>query len=226
MKKYFSTIFHIIEKDLLHEIRTKEVINSMLVFALLVVVVFSFIFEPGAEYKIDISAGILWMAIIFSGILGLNKSMMNEVTGGNLNALLLAPVDKSAIFFGKAFSNFLFLVIMEIITIPVFVIFYDVPIWNNFGMSVVTLLLGTYGFAVLGTLFSIISVKSKTREVMLPILLLPIIIPVILASIQAMNIFIKGDDISDSYKWLQLLGGFDIIFTLVIYVIFDFVIEE
>ncbi len=226
MIKYFKTVFHIIEKDLLLELKTKEVINSMLVFALLVVVVFSFIFEPGAEYKNDLSAGILWMAIIFSGILGLNKSMMNEINGGNLNALLLAPVDKSAIFFGKALSNFLFMLIMEAITIPIFVIFYDVPILNNFFMTLITLFIGTYGFAVLGTLFSIISVKSKTREVMLPILLLPIIIPVVLSSIQAMNIFLRGDDIADSYKWLQLLAVFDIVFTLVIYVIFDFVIEE
>lgn len=226
MIRYFKTIFHIVEKDLLLELKTKEVINSMLVFALLVVVVFSFIFEPGAEYKNDLSAGILWMAIIFSGILGLNKSMMNEINGGNLNALLLAPVDKSAIFFGKAISNFLFMMIMEVITIPIFVIFYDVPILNNFLMTAITLLAGTYGFAVLGTLFSIISVKSKTREVMLPILLLPIIIPVVLSAIQAMNIFLKGDDVADSYKWLQLLAVFDIVFTLVIYVIFDFVIEE
>jgi len=226
MGRYFKTVFNIVEKDLILELRAKEVINSMLIFALLVVVVFSFIFEPGAEYKNDLAAGILWMAIIFSGILGLNKSMMNEINGGNLNALLLSPVDKSAIFFGKAVSNFLFMVIMEAITIPIFIIFYDVPILNNFFMTILTLFLGTYGFAVLGTLFSIISVKSKTREVMLPILLLPIIIPIVLSAIQSMNIFIKGDEISDSFKWLQLISIFDIVFTLVIYVIFDYVIEE
>jgi heme exporter protein B len=226
MGRYFKTVFNIVEKDLILELRAKEVINSMLIFALLVVVVFSFIFEPGAEYKNDLAAGILWMAIIFSGILGLNKSMMNEINGGNLNALLLSPVDKSAIFFGKAVSNFLFMVIMEAITIPIFIIFYDVPILNNFFMTILTLFLGTYGFAVLGTLFSIISVKSKTREVMLPILLLPIIIPIVLSAIQSMNIFIKGDEISDSFKWLQLISIFDIVFTLVIYIIFDYVIEE
>jgi len=102
---YFRTIFNIIEKDILLELKTKEVINSMLIFALLVVIVFSFIFEPGAEYKIDLAAGILWMAIIFSGILGLNKSMMNEVTGGNLSALLLAPIDRSAIFLVRHFQT-------------------------------------------------------------------------------------------------------------------------
>lgn len=223
---YFRTIFNIIEKDILLELKTKEVINSMLIFALLVVIVFSFIFEPGAEYKIDLAAGILWMAIIFSGILGLNKSMMNEVTGGNLSALLLAPIDRSAIFFGKTFSNFIFILFMEVITIPVYTIFYDISLMNNLLLNIITLFLGTYGFSVLGTLFSIISVKSKTREVMLPILLLPLIIPLVLASIQSMNIFIKGENIAESYKWLQLLLGFDIIFTLVIYLIFEYVIEE
>jgi len=197
----------------------------MLIFALLVVIVFSFIFEPGAEYKIDLAAGILWMAIIFSGILGLNKSMMNEVTGGNLSALLLAPIDRSAIFFGKTFSNFIFILFMEVIQFCLYD-FYDISLLNNLLLNITTLLLGTYGFSVLGTLFSIISVKSKTREVMLPILLLPLIIPLVLASIQSMNIFIKGENIAESYKWLQLLIGFDIIFTLVIYLIFEYVIEE
>ncbi|MBC7196803.1 MAG: heme exporter protein CcmB, partial [Deferribacterales bacterium] len=92
MKKYFKTIYHIFEKDILLELKSIEVINSMLIFSLLTVIVFSFIFEPGAEYKIDLVGGILWMAIVFAGILGLNKSMMSEVNGGNLNALLLAPV--------------------------------------------------------------------------------------------------------------------------------------
>ena len=114
MKNYLSTIFYIVEKDLLLELKSKEVVVSMLLFSLLVVIVFSFIFEPGAAYKDNLVGGILWMAIIFSGVLGLNKSMLNEITGGNLNALLLAPVDRSAVFFGKVFSNFLFLSLIHI----------------------------------------------------------------------------------------------------------------
>jgi len=226
MKNYLSTIFNIVEKDLLLELRSKEVVVSMLLFSLLVVIVFSFIFEPGAEYKNNLVGGILWMAIIFSGVLGLNKSMLNEITGGNLNALLLAPVDRSAVFFGKVFSNFLFLIIMEIITIPIFMVFYNINIFANSLMSIVVLALGTYGFAVLGTLFSLISVKTKTREIMLPLLLLPLIIPIILAGIQCMNIYILGDDVAESYKWLKLIGAFDVIFTAVIFAIFDYIVEE
>jgi len=226
MKNYLSTIFYIVEKDLLLELKSKEVVVSMLLFSLLVVIVFSFIFEPGAAYKDNLVGGILWMAIIFSGVLGLNKSMLNEITGGNLNALLLAPVDRSAVFFGKVFSNFLFLIMMEIITVPIFMVFYNINIFANSLMSIVVLALGTYGFAVLGTLFSLISVKTKTREIMLPLLLLPLMIPIILAGIQCMNIYILGDDVAESYKWLKLIGAFDVIFTAVIYAIFDYIVEE
>ncbi|MCB4203384.1 heme exporter protein CcmB [Deferribacterales bacterium Es71-Z0220] len=226
MKKYFKTIYHIFEKDILLELKSKEVINSMLIFSLLTVIVFSFIFEPGAEYKIDLVGGILWMAIVFAGILGLNKSMMSEINGGNLNALLLAPVDKSAIFFGKVLSNFIFLIFMEIVTIPVFTIFYNVNIFKHTLLSIPVFILGTYGFSVLGTLFSIISVKSRTREVMLPILLLPLMIPIILAAIQSINIFIKGDTISDADRWIRLIAAFDLIFTFVVYAIFDYIVEE
>ncbi|UOD35250.1 heme exporter protein CcmB [Deferribacteraceae bacterium V6Fe1] len=226
MKKYFKTIYHIFEKDILLELKSIEVINSMLIFSLLTVIVFSFIFEPGAEYKIDLVGGILWMAIVFAGILGLNKSMMSEVNGGNLNALLLAPVDKSAIFFGKVLSNFIFLIFMEIVTIPVFTIFYNVNIFKHTLLSIPVFILGTYGFSVLGTLFSIISVKSRTREVMLPILLLPLMIPIILAAIQSINIFIKGDTISDADRWIRLIAAFDLIFTFVVYAIFDYIVEE
>jgi heme exporter protein B len=226
MNKYLKTIYHIIEKDVIMELKSKEVVTSMLIFSLLVVIVFSFIFEPGAEYKLDLVSGILWMAITFSGILGLNKSMMNEITGGNLNALLLAPVDRSAVFFGKVFSNFIMLVAMEIITLPVFMVFYNVNIFANSLIPVIVILLGTYGFSVLGTFFALLSVKSKTREIMLPLLLLPVMIPIILASIQSLNIFIKAEDFSDALKWINLIIGFDVIFTAVIFAIFDFIVEE
>jgi heme exporter protein B len=226
MKKYFITVYNIVEKDLLLELKSKEVVVSMLLFSLLVVIVFSFIFEPGAEYKNDLVGGILWMAFIFSGVLGLNKSMLNETTGGNLNALLLAPVDRSAVFFGKVVSNFFFLAVMEAITIPIFMIFYNINIFGHSVLSAVVILMGTYGFSVLGTLFSLISVKTKTREVMLPLLLLPLIIPIILAGIQCLNIYIKNGDITESYKWLKLIGVFDVIFTAVIFAIFDYIVEE
>lgn len=226
MRSFFRAVSVIFRKDLLEELKSREVVNSMLVFALLVVIVFSFIFEPGSEMKNEVVGGILWMAITFAGILGLNKSMMTEVQGGNLSALLLAPVDRSAVFFGKVVSNFVFMIMLEFITVPVFMVLYNVNIFAVTFLPIVVFLLGTYGFAVLGTLFSIISVKTKTREIMLPLLLLPVMVPIILAGVQCINIYVLGHDISESYKWLKIMAVFDIIFTAVILSIFDFIIED
>lgn len=223
---YLSTLMAIIRKDLLHELKSREIVVSMLLFSVLTVVVFSFIFEPGSEFKNRVVGGILWMSVTFAGILGLNKSMMSEVNGGNFSALLLAPVDRSAIFFGKAISNFMFMMIVQLITVPLFIVLYNVNIFNSGYMPLAVFFMGTYGFAVLGTLFSIISVNTRTREVMLPLLLLPVMVPVILASVQALNIYILGLDVEESYKWLKLLGVFDIIFTVVVFAVFDFIVED
>lgn len=223
---YLGSILAIVRKDLLHELKSREIVVSMLLFSVLTVVVFSFIFEPGSEFKNRVVGGILWMSVIFAGLLGLNKSMMSEINGGNFSALLLAPVDRSAIFFGKAISNFLFMAIVEAITIPLFMVLYNINIFNSGLMPLSVFFMGTYGFAILGTLFSIISVSTRTREVMLPLLLLPVMVPVILASVQALNIYILGLDIEESYKWLKLLGVFDIIFTVVVFAVFDFIVED
>ncbi|WP_022852272.1 heme exporter protein CcmB [Limisalsivibrio acetivorans] len=223
---YFSTVYNIFRKDVIEELKSREVVNSMLIFSLLVVIVFSFVFEPGSSAKEETVGGILWMSIVFAGILGLNKSMMTEVQGGNLNALMLAPVDKSAVFFGKVISNFTFIAIVEIITIPLFTVLYNVNLFGGGIWTFVTFLLGTYGFAVLGTIFSLISVNTRTREVMLPLLLLPILVPVILASVQSLNVFVMGRDTSEAFMWLKLVAIFDIIFTAVIFAVFDFIVEE
>lgn len=223
---YFQTLTAIIRKDLLHELKSREIVVSMLLFSVLTVVVFSFIFEPGSEFKNRVVGGILWMSVTFAGILGLNKSMMSEVSGGNFSALLLAPVDRSAIFFGKAISNFMFMAIVEAITIPLFMVLYNISIFSAGPMPLLVFFLGTYGFAVLGTLFSIISVNTRTREVMLPLLLLPVMVPVILSSVQALNVFVLGYDPAEAYKWLKLIGIFDIIFTVVVFAVFDFIVED
>ncbi|PLX70259.1 MAG: cytochrome C biogenesis protein [Denitrovibrio sp.] len=223
---YLSTVAAIVRKDLLHELKSREIVVSMLLFSILTVVVFSFIFEPGSEFKNRVVGGILWMSVTFAGILGLNKSMMSEVNGGNFSALLLAPVDRSAIFFGKAISNFMFMMIVQLITVPLFIVLYNVNIFHTSFMPMTVFLMGTWGFAILGTLFSIISVNTRTREVMLPLLLLPVMVPVILASVQALNIYILGLDVAESYKWLKLLAVFDIIFTVVVFAVFDFIVED
>lgn len=222
---YFKALFTIVKKDVLMEMRTKEVVNASLVFAILLVIVFSFIMEPGSEVEKKIAGGIFWMAVTFSGILGLNKTMMSELEGGNFEALMLAPVDKSAIFFGKVISNMLVLILLEIILIPLFLVFYSINIVSH-PLMIAVIFLATYGYALVGTLFSMISVRTNSREIMLPLLLLPIMIPILIAAILSTNIFISGSDIAYSYNWIKLTAVFDIIFTAVIFGIFSAIIEE
>lgn len=222
---YFKAIYTIVKKDIIMELRSKEVINSMLVFALLVTVVFSFIFEPGSDTKHEVVGGIFWVAVIFSGLLGLGKSMVSEVQGGNLEALLLSPVDRSAIFFGKFLSNFIFLLFMEAILAPLFTVFYSINIIAHPKVLLI-IFLATYGFCLLGTLFSLISVKTKTREIMLPLMLLPIMVPIILAAILSINVFITGNPPEEASNWITLMVSFDAIFTAVIFAFFGLIIEE
>ena len=222
--KAIQALSAIIKKDIIIEIKSKEIINSILLFALLTVIIFSFIFEPGT-YKKEVIGGIFWMSIIFSGILGLGKSMSSEVNGGNLTAVMLTPVDRSVIFFGKFISNLIFLIFLEIILVPLFMIFYDVNILAA-PLMILVIFLATYGYCLLGTFFAILSVKTKTREILLPILLLPVMIPVILAAILATNAFLLNEPVINASGWIKLIAGFDIVFTAVIYLIFGSIIED
>ncbi len=223
--RYFEAIYAIVRKDIIMEIRSKESVNAMLVFALLMTVVFSFIFEPGSQYKREVVGGIFWMSVVFAGTLGLGKSMVSEVQGGNIDAMMLAPIDRSAIFFGKFISNLLLLLFMEAILTPLFAVFYSINIVTS-PKVILIMFLASYGYALLGTLFSVISVRTKAREVMLPLLLLPIMIPIILAAIMATNVFLQGKPAEEASNWITLMAAFDIIFTAVIFAIFGMVIEE
>ena len=225
MRSFIKAAFAVIRKDIALEYRTKEIMNSMLVFALLVVVVFSFIFEPGEHEQTRIAGGVYWMALIFSGLLGLGKSMQSEVAGGNLEALLLSPVSRNAIFFGKVIANLIFMLVMQLVMLPLFAVLYEVNLVSHTHMALV-IAGATYGFVLLGTLFSLIAARSRAREIMLPLLLLPVLVPVILAAIQTTNAVLAGDTPAEYIKWLRLIFVYDIIFTAVAAAIFDVVAEE
>lgn len=222
---YFKVLFVVIKKDIITEYRTKEVINAALVFALMLVIVFSFTLEAGLGLEKKISGGIFWITVTFAGILSFNKTIGTETDNGNFQALMLAPVDRSAVFFGKVISNMLFLLLVEIILIPLFLVFYNVMIINH-PLMVAVIILCTYAYSLIGTLFSIVSVRTSSREIMLPILFLPFMVPVIIAAVLATNVFITGGEIYYSYNWIKLTAVFDIIFTAVIYGIFSLIIEE
>jgi heme exporter protein B len=216
----------LIWKDLLAEFRTRELLFSMLLFALLVVVVFSFTFEPGSRAARESAPGILWVAFIFAGVLGLHRAFSREVENGSIYGLMLAPVDRGIIFLGKMTSNVIFILIIEIFTLPLFAVLFNVPLVNVLDRLLVILLLATVGFAAVGTLFSAIAINTRTRETMLPILLLPVELPVIVAAVKATAEVLNGRDWSAIAGGLKILLAFDLLFVMVCYVTFEYVLEE
>jgi heme exporter protein B len=212
-------------KDLRLEYNTKEIISSMLVFSLLVVVVFSFVFEPGEANKQTVGGGAYWIAMVFSGLLGLSRSMQLEINGGNLEAAFIAGIPRNAVFFGKLLSNFVIVLFMQLIMIPLFAVLYEVNLLSSPWMAAV-ILGATYGYVLLGTLFSLIAARSGTREILFPLLLLPISIPLILAAVQLTAGFLAGETLGDLGKWLRLIAVYDIVFTAIAALLFEQMAEE
>ena len=222
--RFLRQVSAIIHKDITAELRTKEMFSSMFVFALLVVVVFNFAFELRIADAVTIAPGVLWVSVTFAGMLGLNRSFVMEKDRGCLDGLLLAPVDRSAIYFGKMLGNFLFITVVEAIILPIFSALYNVNLIQP--LVLLVLLLGTLGFSGVGTLFSAMAVHTRAREVLLPILLFPIIVPSLIAAVKLTGGLLDGQILADMANWMRLLVAFDIILIAVSYMTFDYVVEE
>ncbi len=221
---YLRAIFAVSWKDLAAELRSRELLSAMLVFALLVIFIFNFSLELDAKTRNSVTAGVLWATFAFAGTLGLNRSMAIEKDRGCLDGLLLAPVDRSAIYFGKAISNLAFMLIVEAIVLPVYSILYNVNLFKP-GLLLV-ILLGSVGYTAVGTLLSAMSVQTRTRDVMLPILLFPIILPVWIAAVRASGGYLQNLPFDQILPWLNLLIVYDVIFIAIAFMIFDYVVEE
>ncbi|NOR46944.1 MAG: ABC transporter permease, partial [Methanosarcinaceae archaeon] len=208
---------HIAAKDLKAEFRTKQMLNSMVIFSLLVIVIFSVSFGDllgDSEIVSQLAPGVLWIAFTFAGMLGLSRSFASELENGCLEGLKLCPVDRSAIYTGKTISNAVIMFLVELITIPLFAVMFNYSIEGLLGLAVVVIL-GTIGFISVGTLLSALTVNTRTRELLLPILLLPIIIPVIIPAVLATGKILANGDISDISGELRLLLVYDIIFFVI-----------
>jgi heme exporter protein B len=221
---FLRKVLAIVHKDIIAELRTKEMFSSMFVFALLVIVIFNFAFELRVANVKQVAPGVLWVAFTFAGMLGLNRSFILEKDKGCLEGLLLAPVDRSAIYFGKMLGNLIFMSVVEAIVLPIFWVLFNPPLFSP--ALVLVIVLGTLGFAGVGTLFSAIAVHTRAREVMLPILLFPIVVPLMIAAVKITGGLLDGQLLSEMRNWLNLLVGFDIIFLTVSYMTFDYVVEE
>jgi heme exporter protein B len=221
---YLRAILAVIWKDLAAELRSREVLTAMLVFALLVILIFNFALELQPGLQKTLTSGILWVTFTFAGTLGLNRSMAMEKDRGCLDGLLLAPVDRSAIFFGKAISNLIFMLIVAAIILPLFGLLYNISLFNP-GLLLV-IFLGSVGYVAVGTLLSTMAVQTRTRDVMLPILLFPLVIPILLSAIKGSSGFLEGLEMVEIMPWLNLLMVYDVIFIAVAFMLFDYVVEE
>jgi len=221
---YLRSIGAIVWKDLVAELRSRELISAMLVFALLVILIFNFALELDIRTRETITSGVLWVTFAFAGTLGLNRSMAVEKDRGCLDGLLLVPVDRSAIYFGKALGNLVFMLIVEAIVLPLYSVLYNINLFQP-GL-VAVLLLGSVGYVAVGTLLSSMAVHARTRDVLLPILLFPVVLPVLVPAVKASNAFLQGFEMADIWPWLNLLIVYDVVFIAVAFMVFDYVVEE
>lgn len=222
--KLWAAMIAIVRKDLRTELRTKEVFGNTAVFALLAIIVFSFAFELRVPAMRMVAPGIVWVAIAFSGTLGLNRAFAIEQDRGSLTGLLLAPIDRAAIYLGKMLGSFILLLAVAAILLPLTAVLFDVPLLT--APHLLVLLLGAYGFAVVGTIFAALVANTRAREAMLPILLLPVVLPVLVAGVKLTGALLDGEALGELSGWLRLLVLYDVAFTTLACLTFPFVVEE
>jgi heme exporter protein B len=222
---FAQAVAAVVRKDLTAEFRSRELLSAMLVFSMLVILIFNFALELDIKTRQSVTAGVLWTTFAFAGTLGLNRSMAVEKDRGCLDGLLLAPVDRSAIYFGKVISNLAFMFIVEAIVLPLYYFLYTPKNFFHPGLLLV-IVLGSIGYIAVGTLLASMSVQARTRDVLLPILLFPVAIPVLLAAVKASTGFLNGAAMSEIWPPLNLLIVYDVIFTAVAFMVFDAVVEE
>ncbi len=222
MKTSMLAVLAILWKDVVLELRTRDIVVSALIFALLVIVVFNFAVTPTPQTVAFVAPGVLWIAFTFGGVLGLNRSISLEQESGGLHALMLAPVSRDLIFFGKMLGSFFFMLLVEAATFPIFAVLY------NFSLLLPGLIpvavLATLAIATVGTLFSAIAANTRSREVMLPLLFLPVLVPAVIAAIEATTAVIQGG--SPFERWIPFLVAFDALFLVVCPFAFHLVVEE
>jgi len=219
---------YIAAKDLKAEFRTKQMLNSMAIFSLLVIVIFSISFgDLLSDSKIitQLAPGVLWISFTFAGMLGLSRSFAAEIENGCLEGLKLCPVDRSAIYTGKMISNTVLMFVVEMITVPLFAIMFNYSIKGAFGLAII-IMLGTIGFISVGTLLSALTVNTRTRELLLPLLLLPVIIPVIIPAVIATGKVLAGAGIAEISGEMRLLLVYDIVFFVIAQLVFEYAIED
>ena len=212
-----------LKKDFRLEWRSKDAFNAMIFFALLVVVIFSFAFDPTAEESRLIAGGLIWTAFLFASVVALNQTWARELRNQVLDALRVAPAPANALFLGKVIGNFLFVLIVEALMSPVFIVFYNLRALGNAWLLLAVAALGTWALVVNGTFFAALSIRTRSREIMLPLILVPISIPAVLAMVEATTLILTGEA-SPSF-WIRLLLAYDVVFTTASLLLFEIILH-
>ena len=221
---FFTVVLAIIQKDLQAELRSRELVATMLLFALLSVLVFSFALELDRAAEEQAVSGVLWVTIVFGSMLGLNRSMAMESENASIDALLLAPIGRGAIFAGKLVSNFIFTIAVGLILLPLMSLLYNMNLLSWWMLA--TLLLGTMGVCVTGTLLATMALQSRSPSAILSIVQLPVILPILLAAVIVSNGVIADAPMSDWSMWVQILAVINVIYLVLCFLMFAYVIEE
>lgn len=220
---FFQQTMAILGKDLAMELRTKDLLSSMLVFALLVLIIFNFAFDLRGETLILVAPGIFWVAFFFAGVVGLGRTFALERERDTLEGLLLCPMDWGALYLAKMLGSLLFTGLLAVAILPLLGLFFNLPVLRPDLLLVI--FLGVWGFVAVGTLFAAIAVNTRAREVMLPVLLFPILVPVIIASVKATALILDGKPWASAASWINLLVVFDVLFSVLSFLLFDYVVE-
>jgi len=223
--KLLCQTYLLLWKDLLLEMRRRESVLTMFFFGTLLLFVFHFSFDLTPERVAEMAPALLWLAFLFTGTLGLTQLFQAERENQCLEALLLAPTDRAALFLAKVCFNLVLMVLVEIVVIPLFWILFNLSAWNELPLLFLITLLGTVGFCIMGTLFSAVTLRARARELLLPLVLFPLMIPLILATIRCMEAVLRTGGLGDAAHWLRLLIGFDVIFLTIGILVFDWVVE-
>jgi heme exporter protein B len=221
---FMQTVLAIIAKDLRAELRSRELISSMALFALLSIFIFSFALELDRIARREAISGVLWVTIVYASVLGLNRSLALEREQGSMNALLVAPVSRAAIFCGKLAGNFIFALLVGVVLMPLMTVLYNVSLVRGALVGVVAL--GTLGFSIVGTLLATMTVQTRARESLLPIIMLPVALPVILSVVRASAGILDDAPAEDWLPWVQILAVVDVIYLVLCLLLFEYVVEE
>ncbi|MCA9886228.1 MAG: heme exporter protein CcmB [Anaerolineae bacterium] len=221
---FWQVTFAVLRKDMLAEMRSRELLSVMGLFALLSVIIFSFALELDREARETAISGVIWVTVAFASIIGLNRSMNSEREQGNFDALLLAPVDRSALFLGKFLGNFLVVLLVGLVLLPLGTLLYNITLIQPWVLLI--LVLGIFGLSSIGTLLAAMTAQTRARDALLSIAMLPIVLPVLLAAVRATTSIISNEPIENWITWPQILLVVDLIYLVLCFFTFGFVIEE